>query len=47
MQTFAERAIAHVTSLATGEPVDPSLRVTLHFHPTGSWPGADPGVDGP
>jgi hypothetical protein len=33
MQHLAERAIAHVTSLATGEPVDPSLRVTLHFHP--------------
>jgi hypothetical protein len=29
----SERAIAHVTSLATGEPVDPSSRVTLHFHP--------------
>ena len=28
-----ERAIAHVASLATGEPVDPSLRVTMHFHP--------------
>jgi hypothetical protein len=28
-----ERAIAHVASLAAGEPVDPSLRVTLHFHP--------------
>jgi hypothetical protein len=28
-----ERAIAHVTTLATGEPVDPSWRVTLHFHP--------------
>lgn len=28
-----ERAIAHMTSLATGEPADPSLRVTLHFHP--------------
>lgn len=27
------RAIAHVTTLATGEPVDPSWRVTLHFHP--------------
>ncbi|MEE6261943.1 DUF3626 domain-containing protein [Plantactinospora sonchi] len=26
-------AIAHVTALATGEPVDPSWRVTLHFHP--------------
>jgi hypothetical protein len=33
MRHPAERAIAHVTSLATGEPVDPSLRVTLHFHP--------------
>jgi Protein of unknown function (DUF3626) len=28
-----ERAIAYVATLATGEPVDPSLRVTLHFHP--------------
>jgi hypothetical protein len=28
-----ERAIAHVRSLATGESADPSLRVTLHFHP--------------
>lgn len=28
-----ERAIAHVASLATGGPVDPSWRVTLHFHP--------------
>lgn len=28
-----EQAIAHVTSLATGDPADPSLRVTLHFHP--------------
>jgi hypothetical protein len=28
-----ERAIAHVTTLSTGEPVDPSWRVTLHFHP--------------
>jgi hypothetical protein len=27
------RAIAHVTSLATGEPADPLLRLTLHFHP--------------
>jgi hypothetical protein len=27
------RAIAHVTTLATGEPADPSWRVTLHFHP--------------
>jgi hypothetical protein len=33
MPDLQERAIAHVTSLATGEPVDPSLRVTLHFHP--------------
>jgi hypothetical protein len=28
-----ERAIAHVATLATGEPVDPSWQVTLHFHP--------------
>lgn len=28
-----ERAIAYVAAMATGEPVDPSWRVTLHFHP--------------
>lgn len=28
-----DRAIAHITSLATGGPADPSWRVTLHFHP--------------
>jgi len=28
-----DRAIAHVAMLATGEPADPSWRVTLHFHP--------------
>ncbi|MFC4857954.1 DUF3626 domain-containing protein [Actinophytocola glycyrrhizae] len=28
-----ERAIAHVATLASGAPVDPALRVTLHFHP--------------
>lgn len=33
VQHPAERAIAHVRTLASGEPVDPSLRVTLHFHP--------------
>jgi hypothetical protein len=27
------RAIAHVTALSTGGPVDASLRVTLQFHP--------------
>jgi Protein of unknown function (DUF3626) len=27
------RAIAHVRGLAVGEPIDPTLRVTLHFHP--------------
>jgi hypothetical protein len=27
------RALAHVTALATGDPLDPALRVTLHFHP--------------
>ncbi|WP_173042338.1 DUF3626 domain-containing protein [Phytohabitans flavus] len=33
MELSRDRALAHVTSLATGEPADPSLRVTLHFHP--------------
>ena len=28
-----EKAIAHVATLAAGEPPDPSWRVTLHFHP--------------
>ena len=28
-----ERAIAHVAARSAGEPIDPSLRVTLHFHP--------------
>jgi hypothetical protein len=27
------RALAHVTQLSDGPPLDPSLRVTLHFHP--------------
>ena len=28
-----DKAIAHVATLAAGEPADPSWRVTLHFHP--------------
>ncbi|KGN36767.1 DUF3626 domain-containing protein [Knoellia subterranea] len=28
-----DRALAHVAALATGEPVDPTHRVTVHFHP--------------
>jgi hypothetical protein len=27
------RALDHVAAMATGGPVDPALRVTLHFHP--------------
>ena len=27
------RALAHVRALATGDPLDPDLRVTLNFHP--------------
>jgi hypothetical protein len=27
------RAIAHVAKLATGSPIDPRLRVAVHFHP--------------
>jgi hypothetical protein len=33
MKAPSERAIAHVTALAVGEALDPSWRVTLHFHP--------------
>ncbi|MFE0700969.1 DUF3626 domain-containing protein [Streptomyces sp. NPDC058872] len=32
-RTSQERALEHVTELASGPPVDPSLRVTLNFHP--------------
>ncbi|MEU3409271.1 DUF3626 domain-containing protein [Streptomyces sp. NPDC006670] len=32
-QTPRERALRHVTELASGPPVDPALRVTLNFHP--------------
>ncbi len=28
-----ERALAHLRTLAHGDPIDPALRVTLHFHP--------------
>ncbi|WP_091553684.1 DUF3626 domain-containing protein [Micromonospora pattaloongensis] len=28
-----ERALCHVAALSSGAPVDPTLRVTLHFHP--------------
>ncbi|WP_189967228.1 DUF3626 domain-containing protein [Streptomyces violascens] len=31
--TAQERALRHVAGLSTGPPVDPSLRVTLNFHP--------------
>src|SRR5690349_4959136 len=28
-----QQALRHVTALASGEPLDPALRVTLNFHP--------------
>jgi hypothetical protein len=28
-----EQALCHVASLSSGAPVDPTLRVTLNFHP--------------
>ncbi|MFJ9591093.1 DUF3626 domain-containing protein [Streptomyces acidicola] len=31
--TSQERALCHVAGLSPGPPVDPSLRVTLNFHP--------------
>ncbi|MEV7871841.1 DUF3626 domain-containing protein [Streptomyces sp. NPDC088124] len=31
--TSQERALRHVAGLSSGPPVDPSLRVTLNFHP--------------
>lgn len=30
---YAQRAVDHVTSLSSGGPLDPGLRVTLNFHP--------------
>nr|WP_052411821.1 DUF3626 domain-containing protein [Streptomyces sp. NRRL S-118] len=32
-QTAQERALRHVAELASGPPMDPTLRVTLNFHP--------------
>ncbi|MCG7526873.1 DUF3626 domain-containing protein [Streptomyces sp. OfavH-34-F] len=32
-RTSQRRALAHVATLASGPPADPSLRVTLNFHP--------------
>ncbi|MFI9753342.1 DUF3626 domain-containing protein [Streptomyces collinus] len=32
-RTSQERALGHVTELAAGPPMDPTLRVTLNFHP--------------
>ncbi|MEB8340338.1 DUF3626 domain-containing protein [Streptomyces endophyticus] len=32
-QTAQERALDHVAGLASGPPLDPTLRVTLNFHP--------------
>ncbi|MEJ8661556.1 MULTISPECIES: DUF3626 domain-containing protein [Streptomyces] len=32
-QTSQDRALGHVAELASGFPMDPSLRVTLNFHP--------------
>jgi hypothetical protein len=39
-----ERALSHVASLAGGSPVDPSLRVTVNFHPD-RWAGSKLVVD--
>jgi hypothetical protein len=33
VETSCRRALNHVAALSTGPPVDPSLRVTLNFHP--------------
>ena len=34
-----DRALSHVASLSSGEPIDRSLRVTLSFHPDRVWRG--------
>ncbi|WP_312034320.1 DUF3626 domain-containing protein [Actinoplanes sp. TBRC 11911] len=33
LHASGERALRHVAALSTGAPVDPSLRITLNFHP--------------
>jgi hypothetical protein len=33
LHAYGRRALRHVTALSTGGPVDPSLRITLNFHP--------------
>lgn len=40
----ARRALAHVADRSTGDPLDPSLRVTLNFHPHFLHDLADDGV---
>ena len=34
-----QQAIGHVAKLATGSPIDPRLRVTIHFHPDHLYQG--------
>jgi len=33
VRQWHEEALEHVAGAATGDPADPSWRVTLHFHP--------------
>ncbi|MFJ9771890.1 DUF3626 domain-containing protein [Kitasatospora sp. NPDC101157] len=39
VRTPQQRALAHVAALSSGPPVDPTLRVTLNFHPDRSSRG--------
>jgi hypothetical protein len=39
VETAARRAVAVVSTLATGAPIDPSLRVNVHFHPDRTYRG--------
>jgi hypothetical protein len=38
-ETSARRAVEAVSTLARGEPIDPSLRVNVHFHPDRTYRG--------
>ncbi|MBY8880003.1 DUF3626 domain-containing protein [Actinacidiphila acidipaludis] len=41
-ETARERALAHVAARASGDPVDPALRVTVNFHPDRPAAGGRP-----
>lgn len=41
----ADRAVAHVAERSVGDPVEPTLRVTLNFHPDRLAANGDPVIE--